>query len=108
MEILKQDLRRTGLILAVMLTGPAHAEQSRITLRHIDPHPATAAQAKHLLNRIDAAALEACGISDSSLAEIKHAARAEACWQEATGDAVRQLDSPLLTRAFVRFPSLSR
>lgn len=85
----------------IALAAPAFAQTS-VTVRHINLNPATRAEAAHTLAKIDDAALRACGASGFSLAEAKAAMRASPCWQEAAGGAVRQIDSPELTRLFAR------
>lgn len=87
-----------GACLAT-LALPALAQTS-VAVRHVNLHPATPAEARHTLAKIDDAALRACGASGFSLAEAKAAMRASPCWQEAVSDAVRRIDSPQLTQLF--------
>jgi UrcA family protein len=83
-------------------TAPAAAASTAISVRYDPSELTSAAAANRLLSRIGNAALLACGASPFSLPEYKAATRRTACWQTAVADAVRRLDSPLLTRAVDR------
>jgi len=91
-----------GLLAAAMLATPLNADASSIVVRNVNLHPASSAEARRVVLKIDEAALRVCGASGFSLAEAKAAMRASPCWQEAAGDAVHQSGSPLLERAFNR------
>jgi len=95
-------IAKAGLLPLAMLASPLHADSASITVRHIDLHPANAAEATHAMLRIDDAALRVCGASGFSLAEAKAAMRASPCWQEAAGNAVLRSGDPLLEQAFDR------
>jgi hypothetical protein len=53
--------------------------------------------ARRLLVRIGDAALEACGASTFSLAELRIATRNSQCWRKAVDGATRRIASPTLT-----------
>lgn len=96
-----------GLALAVAaLSAPALAAGQgtpdvthSVALRGVDLHPASPAAARHLLRKIDEAALDACGGSPFSLRETRDAIEASSCWKDAVADAVRQTQNPLLADA---------
>ncbi|CAN5457629.1 hypothetical protein BH10PSE14_BH10PSE14_38770 [soil metagenome] len=73
-----------------------------VTLRGVTRNPATPQAAARLLHRIDDAALQVCGASATSLADMKQAVRASPCWRNSVADTVRRIDDPLLSAAFAR------
>jgi UrcA family protein len=75
------------------------AQTTEIRMRYSYRELASAESARHLLRRIGNAALESCGASSFSLAEVKSATRASACWRDAVGGAVRRIGDPVLTAA---------
>jgi UrcA family protein len=91
-----------GLLAIGMLATPLKADAASIVVRNVNLHPATPAEAKRVVLKIDDAALRVCGASGFSLAEAKAAMRASSCWQEAAGNAVLRSGSLLLERAFDR------
>jgi UrcA family protein len=72
---------------------------SEIRLRYEPRELTSPAGARRLLRRIGDAALESCGASSFSLAEFKVVTLQSRCWKDAVDDAVRRIDSPLLTAA---------
>ena len=93
---------------ALLCAVAAQAEPEKVVLRHIDPHPASEAAARRTIRRIDSAALQACGVSDSALREVQAATRKGDCWREAVGDVVRQARDPRLAVAFARIAPAAR
>jgi UrcA family protein len=91
------------LAATAMFVAPSEAERTSVTVRNVNLHPGTSAEAARTLSKIDDGALRACGASGFSLTEAKAAMRASSCWQEAAGGAVRQAGDPLLEQAFARF-----
>jgi UrcA family protein len=89
------------LCLAAAFAAPsiAQTETVSVTVRHINLHPTTAAEAQHAFARINEAALRVCGASDFSLREVKQATQATPCWQDAFNGAVRQIANPALAQA---------
>ena len=97
----------TTALLAAALSVPAMAQgvevgSQRYTVSVARAHlqSATPAAARRALQRIDRAATAACGGGGGSLREVTKAVQASACWREAVGDTVRQIDAPLLSQAF--------
>ncbi|EGD60333.1 hypothetical protein Y88_2207 [Novosphingobium nitrogenifigens DSM 19370] len=91
-----------SIVVAIAIGSPAaHAapaadmETIRIPvhIRNHDTSPAAAAAIRH---RIETAALEACGASAFSLAEIKRSTRESPCWSNAVKTALAQLRTPVL------------
>ena len=85
-------------IVAVTVAGFAApilaADPATITTRVAVIRPATTSPVKmrHLKRRLADAALEACGASGFSLAEMKAAAARSRCWQDAYAGAIVQID----------------
>jgi UrcA family protein len=50
--------------------------------------------AQHMLNRLDRAALSACGASEFSVRDYQQAVRRTACYREAMDRAVASVDAP--------------
>ena len=95
-------------LMAVVLLGAASTEggatvpgsdTTDIRVRYEPRELTTEAGARRLLRRIDDAALESCGASSFSLTELKIITAESRCWKDAVADAVRRIDSPLLTEA---------
>lgn len=101
-RITSRAIAQAALPVAVLLAAPSWADPASITVRHVNLHPVTAAEARHSFLKIDDAALRVCGASGFSLAEAKAAMRASPCWREAAGVALRS-GNPLLAQAFARF-----
>ncbi len=57
-------------------------------------------QARVMLDRIDRAALEACGASEFSAPQYRAAVQQSACFHDGVGQAVAQTDSPVLSRLY--------
>lgn len=93
---------KASLLPLALLATPLHADIASVTVRHINLHPTSSAEATRTMFRIDDAALRVCGASGFSLAEAKAALRASLCWREAAGNAALRSGSPLLERAFYR------
>ena len=102
--------RACGLVaLPCLLAGMAtesHAahvvlEATPIRVRYSQGELTNPAAARHLLKRIGDAALESCGASTFSVAEVKTAIRASRCWKDAVDDAIRRIGSPVLSAALV-------
>jgi UrcA family protein len=79
------------------LASAAGSETTEIRVRYEPRELASPAGALRLLRRIGDAALESCGASAFSLAEIKAVTLQSQCWKDAVEDAVRRIDNPLLT-----------
>lgn len=77
-------------------------------VRNADLHPATPTAARHTVARIDAAALDACGVSASDLRDMVAAERKSPCWHEAMAGALARVDDPLLLSAYHRFAGTGR
>jgi UrcA family protein len=75
------------------------SETTEVRVRYERRELNSPAAARRLLRRIGDAALESCGASSFSLAEIKTATVMSRCWRDAVDDAVRRIDDPLLTAA---------
>jgi UrcA family protein len=69
------------------------AEGPSVTVR-VNPAPATPAEARAERQRIEAAAMEVCGASPTSLRELRLAVRDSACYRRALDGALRQIDNP--------------
>lgn len=74
-----------------------------VTVRHADLHPATAGAARHVLARLDTAALAVCGVASSSLREAARAERGSVCWRGAMAGAMVHVTDPLLLHAYHRY-----
>jgi UrcA family protein len=81
------------------LTAPAGLETNTIRVRYNRTELTSTAGARNLLNRIGNAALESCGASPFSLAELKAATEQSRCWRAAVDDAVRRIGSSALNAA---------
>ena len=91
-------------VLSTVASTQVHAatarwETTEIRLRYDRAELTSPAAARHLLRRIQKAALESCGASSFSLNEIKTSTAASRCWRDAVDNAVRSVDEPLLTEA---------
>jgi len=95
-------IAKAGLLPLALLVAPLHADIASVTVRHINLHPTSSAEATRAMLRIDDAALRVCGASGFSLMEAKAALRASLCWQEAAGNAALRSGNPVLARAFYR------
>jgi UrcA family protein len=70
-----------------------------VIVRHADRHPADAHAAGRLYQRLEAAALEACGGGAHSFPELNRSIRASTCWREAMNGALAQVDTSHLALA---------
>jgi UrcA family protein len=71
-----------------------------VTLRGVDVHPATPADAHRSSRQIGDAAVIACGATDAGVALVRRAVRRSACWRASMDAAVQQIDHPLLSQAW--------
>lgn len=90
---------------------PANAGQraddlTRTVMVKVDRQPASDTAAQRLLRRLDVAAAEACGVSSSSLVEVRRAVRRSDCWHRAMATAVDQIGHPRLAAAFQNYRPL--
>jgi UrcA family protein len=67
----------------------------RIVVRKADTESPAAAQ--RLFDRIDEAAMEVCGASPFSFAEVRRAVRQSDCWRQSVSTAVAKVQDPSLT-----------
>jgi UrcA family protein len=81
------------------LAAPAGLETSTIRVRYNRTELTSTTGARNLLKRIGNAALESCGASSFSLAEVKAATEQSLCWRAAVDDAVRSIGNPMLNAA---------
>ena len=88
-----------GIVLTEGHAATTGLETAEIRVRYERRELTSPAAARRLLRRIGDAALESCGASSFSLAEIKTATVMSRCWRDAVDDAVRRIDDPLLTAA---------
>lgn len=107
-----EDLRRRRphlfwMVLPILLAGAAPEgaavsaglDTSAVRVRYNRTELTSAAGARNLLMRIGNAALESCGASPFSLAELKVATEQSRCWRAAVDEAVRSIGSPMLNAA---------
>jgi UrcA family protein len=94
-------------LIVTVLSVPAAAQgvevgpqRYAVRVARAELQSATPAAARRALHRIDRAATAACGGGGGSLHEITKAVQASACWREAVGNTVRQINAPLLSQAF--------
>lgn len=102
--------RNALLALAAFgLATPCFADAGTVTTRIRVARPAvmTAAMTAQLKRRIGQAALEACGASGFSLAEVKRAVAASDCWHQAYADAIAGIDGIGVAHADASFKSRS-
>ncbi len=108
-------VHRGGLVLWALIvasvapttghTAPVSGDETRqIHLRYNHRDLTSPDGARKLLQRINAAALEVCGASSMSLAELKRATRESSCWRNAVAGAVRRIDSAALTTVATNSP----
>lgn len=81
----------------------AGSETVSVIVHHVDLHPRSGAAARATLGRIGEAAMEACGGSPFSFAEVKMAIRASTCWHDSMADAVARIGDPMLTAEYDQF-----
>ena len=86
-------------MLAAVAQDQPGSETHAITLHGVNTHPATIRAARKTLARIGEAALAVCGAPDSSLHDVKMAARASTCWHESMMKTLARIDDPPLNRA---------
>ncbi len=92
------------LCSAAMAAAPARSSGRHdiVTVRLPNAKPQTEAEAQRLLRTLGNAALEVCGASSFSLADVKAAVRRSACWHETMARAVTEADSQMLAEAYAR------
>jgi UrcA family protein len=99
-------LRLSWVVLPCLLAGIAstesHAAQAglgttEVRVRYKPGELTSPTAMRGLIRRIGDAALEACGASSFSLAEVKTATKLSQCWRDAVDDAVRRVGSPALS-----------
>ncbi|WP_164852699.1 UrcA family protein [Novosphingobium umbonatum] len=73
-------------------------EVNTVILRGIMARPDSPKAAKHVLSRIENAALEVCGGGSGSYAEVNRVVRRSDCWRKAVNGAVAQVASPYLPK----------
>ena len=104
----RRDRRPSWIVLPFLLAGipsteghaaPTGLETIEIRVRYERRELTSPAAARILLRRIGDAALESCGASSFSLAELKTATVVSRCWRDAVDDAVRRIGSPELSAA---------
>lgn len=88
-----------GMAATAASAAVSGAEVSEIRLRYEPAALYSTAGARHLLRRIGDAALETCGASPSSLAELRWITAVSPCWRDAVAQAVRRIDNPMLSAA---------
>src|ERR1700722_13434469 len=93
-----------AFVLGGIVSAEGHAtttgfETTEIRVRYERRELTSPAAARSLLRRIGDAALESCGASSFSLAELKTATVVSRCWRDAVDDAVRRIASPELSAA---------
>lgn len=98
-----------GLLMIVMgqaMAKPARmagdAEGEHVILRAIDRHPGDLRGARRIYDRIDAAALEVCGGSNSSYSQANLAVHLSAYWHSAMKHALAQVSTPSSGRGGAR------
>lgn len=77
--------------------APAGTVTSEIHLRYHRQDLTSPVAERRLLARIEDAALEVCGASPFSLADVKSATRNSRCWRDAVDGATRRIRSPTLS-----------
>jgi UrcA family protein len=91
------------IAMGVAMAAPApknrHNDQPQVIVRHADRHPADAHAAGRLYQRLEAAALEACGGGAHSFPELNRSIRASTCWRQAMNGALAQVDTSHLALA---------
>jgi len=81
-------------MLALGCAGPAFAAEAgeqTTSVRVFRAEPASPMADRHLKHRIADAALEVCGASSFSLAEVKNAVAHSACWRRSYADGLSQI-----------------
>jgi UrcA family protein len=96
----------TGIIVPCLVSvmastaghaGTVGAEATEIHVRYHRQDLTSPVAARQLLARIEDAALEVCGASPFSLADVKSATRNSRCWRDAVDGATRQIGNPTLS-----------
>ena len=80
--------------------GAGEFSDSIVVIHHADLHPSSAKAARAVLDRIDTAALEACGASSFSLREVKISVRSSQCWKESVAKVVARINDPMIQAAY--------
>ncbi len=102
--------RATIALLGCALAMPAHAAPAdhgseTVIVRVARPVSRSPAAMRRLERRIADAALEVCGASDFSLAEVKAAVLRSACWRQSYADAIAQVGGAPHGRALAIEPA---
>jgi len=87
------------LAMPPVLAGErAGEDRHSMTLTNVNVRPATLAQARQTLSRIEGAALVLCGAPRGTSSILKRAVMKTPCFRDAVAEAVRTIDHPLITR----------
>ncbi len=100
--------RTTIALLGCALAMPvqaAPADPETVIVRVARPASHTPAAMRRLERRIADAALEVCGASDFSLADVKAAVLRSACWRQSYADAIAQVGGAPHGRALAIEPA---
>jgi len=95
-------------LFALALAAPAVAAPTVTTSIAVSPAGldlSTAAGAETMANRLDRAAVRACGASDFSLRDYQQAVRRSACYRDAMGQALTALNAPAVSAALRATPA---
>ena len=87
----------TPCFARVRQIGP---DRYAMAVRHADRPVTTYAAARQVVSRIDSAALEVCGVSSSSLRDVRLATRRSPCWRDAMAGAMARVDDPMVRDAY--------
>jgi len=101
---LKKSLICTLMFLAAA-PAVSHAATSNrpinsVKVEYNDLDLSQPAGAAKMLNRLDTAAMEACGVDEGSLSDYKWAVHRSACHAASLNQAVAALDAPRLTELY--------
>jgi len=89
-----------ALAVAVAASAPGRADESAVRLTYSDLNLKSIEGARHLYSRIYTAANYACGASDTDMDVIVRFGPSR-CVKEAIARAVRNLNSPQLSRVYI-------
>lgn len=96
-----KSLMIAGALLALSAGAALAADavpQVRVTAAGL--HLSQSADAQAMLGRLDEAALNACGASKFSFAQVRSATRAGDCYRSAMSNAVTSLGAPMVTNLY--------
>lgn len=99
-----RSLAIVALIASTALqASPARAqsEDARVVVRlgAADLRPNSPEATRQLLDRLERAALEACGASEFSAPDVQLATKRSQCWRDSVAGAVAQIGDPVLSQA---------